>query len=163
MKDHGLYTNDNSVISLIEQVKREALLYAKYTRRDSINNNLVSYKVTSLYNAAKTRAKANNIAFSLSTEWIASKLTNKCEATGLSFVIKKQQDLNTSESNPYAPSIDKIDPSKGYTEDNCQMVIIAYNKFKSDYKETDILNIAKSIIEYKESKQCQKLITENLS
>ena len=68
MKDHGLYTNDNSVISLIEQVKREALLYAKYTRRDSINNNLVSYKVTSLYNAAKTRAKANNIAFSLSTE-----------------------------------------------------------------------------------------------
>lgn len=149
MQDHGLYNDDKDVLDLIEQTKLDIAASAKLARRAAINNNLIAYKVNSLFNGARTRAKVDSIPFNLTKEWIQEKLeTNKCEATGLAFVIKEQQDLYEAESNPYAPSIDKIDPSLGYTTENCQMVIIAYNKFKSDYKESEIRLIARSIVEY---------------
>lgn len=56
----------------------------------------------------------------LTIEWIIGKLkAGKCEMTGLPF------DLN---GGPYGPSIDRIDSKKGYTEDNCRVIVWWLNR-----------------------------------
>lgn len=76
----------------------------------------------------RKRAIKKGLEFNLTTTWLIEKLKGgKCEATGMPFKIRPS---NTT-INPYYPSIDRIDSSKGYTQDNCQIVIHGYNILKS--------------------------------
>ena len=45
------------------------------------------------------------------------------------------------------PSIDRIDNSQGYTKNNCRVVSVIYNKAKSDYKDEDVLKMARALVE----------------
>lgn len=68
MQDHGLYNDDKDVLDLIEQTKLDIAASAKLARRAAINNNLIAYKVNSLFNGARTRAKVDSIPFNLTKE-----------------------------------------------------------------------------------------------
>lgn len=70
-----------------------------------------------------------------------------CERTSVNFVLTTYETNRQVSDNPYAPSIDRIDNNKGYTQDNSQVVLIAYNKFKSNYNEEDIFKIAQAIVQ----------------
>lgn len=142
-KDHGFNRSiefiEDSVKYVISKEKEKKQEY----RNNYINNNIIKYKTNSLYQAANTRAKTKGINFNLTKEWIECKLKRKyCEITGIKFKMKYKLD----EPNPYAPSIDQIDPSAGYTVDNCRIVIIAYNKFKSNYSDDDCFIISKALL-----------------
>lgn len=77
----------------------------------------------------KKRAKQRSLPFDLTDEWLQTKLNkNSCEATGLSFDHTKKPFIN-----PYYPVIDRIDPTKGYTQDNCQLVCWMFNNAKADH------------------------------
>ncbi len=43
--------------------------------------------------------------------------------------------------NPYYPAIDRIDSSKGYTKDNCQLVLSIFNMLKLNYDEVTVKRI----------------------
>ena len=91
----------------------------------------------------KYTAKKKGMEYNLTKEWRADKLsTGKCERTGMPFVYEF--------NSPYIPSVDRIDSSKGYIEDNCQMVISAYNKAKNVWSDEFMLEMAKALL--KESK-----------
>lgn len=47
--------------------------------------------------------------------------------------------LDTKINNPYTMSIDRIDPSKGYTPDNIQLLCWAVNKMKMDFSQEDFI------------------------
>jgi hypothetical protein len=82
-------------------------------------------RASSLLKAAKRRAKAKGLKFSLTLDWVRGKLSAMtCEATGWMFVLAKGH-------HPFAPSIDRVDPRKGYTPDNCRMVLAAVNSLKA--------------------------------
>lgn len=93
-----------------------------------------------LRNKAQSRAKAKNLEFDLTREFILGKLEKGvCEVTGVPL------DLSGGGRKPLTPSLDKIDPMKGYTQDNVQLVSFIYNVAKGDWKHEDVLDFARSL------------------
>jgi hypothetical protein len=45
-----------------------------------------------------------------------------------------------------SPSIDKIDPAKGYTIDNCQVVSWWYNVTKQRFTDKEVLELCKAVV-----------------
>ena len=87
-------------------------------------------RATRLLYSAKRRASQKNIAFGLSRDWVLSRLkAGTCELSGLPF------DLTTGGRAPYTPSIDRIDNSKGYTVENCRVILWALNAAFSTWGE----------------------------
>ena len=74
--------------------------------------------------------------------WLESKLySGICAKTDLPF------EFDTSfKKNPFKPSIDRIDSSKGYTKDNCQLVCWAYNIAKFMWPESVVLKMAIALV-----------------
>jgi len=81
----------------------------------------------SLYDRAKKRAIKNNIEFDLDVDYIKSiwALDNKCPYLGTDFN-SSGLDYKTS------PSIDRIDPTKGYIKGNIQIVSSRFNTAKNN-------------------------------
>lgn len=99
-----------------------------------------------LCSSAKRRAKLNNLEFNLTPEWVKEQLTLlKCSVTNIDLVIGKY-DNRLYRVNPYAPSIDRKDPSIGYTMDNCRIVCWIYNLCKADFPEAIVLEFAKAYV-----------------
>jgi hypothetical protein len=93
-----------------------------------------------LLTSAKERARKKKIPFDLTLEWLCERLQpGTCEATGIPFDYSPP---STAATNKFAPSLDRIDNSKGYTKDNTQVVVWLYNVAKRDFSTDDILEFA---------------------
>lgn len=90
----------------------------------------------------KTR---NNI--DLDEEWIQERLDNGiCEVTGIPFEFPEYgSNKRGFNHHPWTASVDKIDPSKGYRKDNCQLVVWAYNRAKGLWDEDVMIKLAKGM------------------
>ena len=117
---------------------REAKAHKKYA---------TTFKGTATWLLATTkgRAKRKNLEFNLDKDWVVEHLSDlKCEATGLPLSLEKDDRYSAS---PFRPSIDKIDNTKGYKKDNCQITSVIYNKTKADSLPSDVLLMAQSLLE----------------
>lgn len=86
-----------------------------------------------IFRCARSRAKKENYDFDLTIDFIYNAINDGfCQATGIPFDLKPTKDTFR---NPFAPSLDRRDNSKGYTKDNVQVVCIIYNVGKSEYDE----------------------------
>jgi hypothetical protein len=93
---------------------------------------------------AKNRAKAKNISFNLTLDYL-KELWNiqegKCAISKVEMshtILEGKLDINAS--------IDKIDPSKGYTIGNIQFVCNRVNMMKSDMSIDNLIYFCKLII-----------------
>lgn len=78
-------------------------------------------------NKAKGRAKRKGLEYSITKEYVLEKMeAGHCEVTGLPFVLGLKR-------GPYSPSLDRIDSTIGYTEDNTRLVLWAINVGCSDW------------------------------
>lgn len=95
----------------------------------------------------RKRSELKKIPFDLDKKWLESRLSaGICEATGIKFT------GNTHPfCDPFVPSIDRIDCEKGYTKDNCQVVVQIYNIAKADHNASILLDWAQSFVEKYES------------
>lgn len=83
----------------------------------------------------------------LDLEYILNKLEKGvCEATGIVFDFDRPK---STIKNPYSPSVDRIDSSKGYTRENTQIVIWQYNLMKGELTEQELLELCHKVIERK--------------
>lgn len=83
--------------------------------------------------SAKQRAKRKKLEYSLSVEGlilIAQSQNNRCSLTLIPFDLKSSDEYRV---RPFAPSIDRIDNSKGYTFDNIRIVCVIVNKARNEY------------------------------
>ena len=113
-------------------------------RIDTMNKRPHHYICKQLLNSAKRRALEKNLEFNLTYEWLISKLeVGLCERTQMKFIILFGHGKH---NNPFAPSLDRVDNSKGYTIDNTEVVLINYNKFKCTTSNEIVKEIAKSIV-----------------
>jgi len=91
-----------------------------------------------LVSIAKYRAKRRGIKFSLKPEDIVESIREGlCEATGIPFVFEARPG-----GHPFAPSIDRVNPTKGYVRSNVQVVLYSYNSAKGRSSPEDIIRLA---------------------
>jgi hypothetical protein len=67
----------------------------------------------------------------------------KCQVTGLSFDFSPAKDTF---KNPYAPSLDRIDSKKGYTKENCRVVLTSVNDALGEHDDNDVLPILEALV-----------------
>lgn len=80
--------------------------------------------------------------FSLSPEWLEARLRmGRCVKTGIEFDLTVTTEQH---ANPFAPSIDRLDCSEGYTEQNCRLVVWIYNVMRQDFSDEHIERFARS-------------------
>ena len=93
-----------------------------------------------LYNFKK-RAKLTGVPFNLKPIDIRKKLDlvgSKCPILGVEMKISKLG----SKNNDLTPSIDRIDPKKGYVKDNIVVVSMKANRIKTDATVDEIRKVA---------------------
>lgn len=73
-------------------------------------------------------------------EFIIKRSQGRCEVTGIPF------DWGSDMREPYAPSVDRIDPKRGYSLDNCRMVCLSVNMAMNVWGEDVLLTIGQAMI-----------------
>ena len=89
------------------------------------------YRTGILWRSARLRSRKANVPFTITKAWVLERLERGVsELTGLPLVFEQHDRYS---QHPAAPSLDRIDPSKGYTEDNTMVVCWAENCIMSQY------------------------------
>lgn len=96
----------------------------------------------SLILEAKRRATKKGLAFDLTEEWARSTWTGACSVSGLPFAIGQKG----AGPKQMSPSIDRIEPSKGYLQSNCRFVLSAINSLKAEGDDLSMYRIAEAIL-----------------
>jgi hypothetical protein len=91
----------------------------------------ISGLASAMLSAARNRSRATGHEVTIDREWLVRKLLPlRCEVTGVELTL----DIDKSvQHTPFRPSLDRIDNSKGYTEDN--------TRAKSDCTDEDVLKM----------------------
>lgn len=99
-----------------------------------------------LYSQTKARAKKRENAFELTKEGYAAMVTDRCALTGIAFDTVKVEGGTRHHKRPYAPSIDRIDNSLGYTDTNVRIVCVAVNLAMNTWGEEVLFKIAANLV-----------------
>ena len=102
--------------------------------------NTVEGRAARLRYNCKNRARLSrrDIEFDLTKARVIELLKPmKCNVTGV--------DLILGDSNPYSPSVDRIDNSKGYTNSNVQIVAQMYNFCKNEFTDAETIEFLKKV------------------
>jgi hypothetical protein len=94
--------------------------------------------VAQLLYATKTRAQKKKLDHTLTFDFLLKLLKEseyKCAVTGLEMNLKTD---SRKKANLFKCSLDRIDSTKGYTEDNVQFVCWAVNQMKADKTEDEL-------------------------
>lgn len=91
-----------------------------------------------LLKQAKYRAKKNNLDFEIELEDIV--IPKICPILNIPLFSSK------GHSGPNSPSLDRIDPSKGYVKGNVQVISHKANTIKSDATLQELLDFATWVI-----------------
>ncbi len=117
----------------------------KKTDKEEMWLKKIQKKTNSLYHNAKQRAYDKGLEFSLSKEFIEKALKKgKCAQTDIKFDFNENSG-GKGQASPWSPSIDRKDSNKGYTEDNCQIVALIYNRAKGADSAKDVRDMAKAL------------------
>lgn len=120
-----------------EKNKERIAAYRKTERK----NKSVAYFMRETKNRAKKQGQAFELTEELVTELLASMV---CAATGLPLTWDYDGETR---SNPWAPSIDRVNARDGYVPGNVRIVCWAYNAAKLDWPEQLLLQLARAIVE----------------
>jgi hypothetical protein len=69
--------------------------------------------------------------------------SGRCAVTSIPFVMGEKCSKGM---NPFAPSVDRIDSSKPYSNDNCRIVIWAYNMAKGQMTDDQLYEICLAVV-----------------
>lgn len=94
--------------------------------------------------AAKGRAAKRGLPYDLTFEWAEGRWTGFCEVSGIPF-----QPRYGANHGIFSPSIDRIESSKGYTQDNVRFVLMGVNGLKIDGTDAEMYFVAEAIAKNK--------------
>ena len=115
--------------------------------RARAQRNQPEYWSRRLHSNAQQRAREDDLPFALDREWIEEKLRrNRCEATGLPFTFTAGQGKGANRENAFGPSIDKIDPERGYTRNNCRVVVNIYNTARGRGEDEALTRLCRAVL-----------------
>lgn len=113
---------------------------ARYYQRNTTVEGLMMRSIESI----KARCKNKKIAFNVDWMYLASIATVHCPISGKAMDWKKE--LGSGKPHFYSPSIDRINPSQGYTPGNLRFIANGWNTRKGSLD----INGIKTLIDYME-------------
>ena len=116
--------------------RKEKLAYANEYRE--LNKHTLSIKT--LVRNSRNRANKKDIEFNL--HWTDIYIPNKCPILGIPLMFN-YEGIPTDNS----PSLDRIDPTKGYTKDNVWVISNLANRMKSNADAKTLRDFAKWVLE----------------
>lgn len=97
-----------------------------------------------LFLSCRGNAKARGLECTITFEMVEPMLAPMvCAATGLSLSLERD---GSTRANPWAPSIDRIDCSKGYVPGNVRIVCCAFNLMRNEWSDDVVLALAKAVV-----------------
>ena len=94
----------------------------------------------------KSRAKKKGLPFDLDYHWYMDKYEKGvCEASGIPFD-EPEYNGQKGNTNPWVPSVDRIDNNKGYTKDNSRLVCYIFNIVKNRFTDEDFEKLARGFL-----------------
>lgn len=122
-----------------------ARTYASAEEAHLIRYSCPSFRANHMLNNARARAKGKGLELSLTKEWLVAGLNlGKCAVTGIEFDLSVKL-RGSGRITPWSPSLDRIDSTKGYTPENCRLVVWMYNAAKHISTDGDVLRLAKAV------------------
>jgi len=96
-----------------------------------------------LYNKMKSRARQYDRECSISKDdFLALFDPLVCAATGMPL------EWTQGARQPWNPSVDRIDSTKGYTLENTRVVSVLFNLAKSEWTDADVLKMAEALCQF---------------
>lgn len=108
-------------------------------------------RLYNIYCAAKQRSSKKKIPFSISFDDVIKMFNDQqglCSLSGMKLITNEIREEGKN-YYPYAPSIDKIDPTKGYVLDNIRIVSVIVNLSLNTFGDVVFDEMCKSYIEKK--------------
>ena len=127
-------------INIINKKQKEKNWY--YNKEDRIVIRKRHYQKNLIKNIISQRkcfAKKHNLPFEITYDWYVEQLKNGCVMTGITFA-------EGGYNKPFSPHIDRKIPELGYTVENSRLVCASYNLAKKNWREEDVLKMAKNLI-----------------
>lgn len=136
-------------------------LHANHTKRDGHNTicklcmkqvardwrNTPPGRSKQMWTTSKKRAEERGWEFNLTPEWIQERLeAGVCEATGIPLEMSAEEFKGYGHFRPWTPSLDRDDPTKGYTTDNVKVVCWMYNQAKGVSTHEAVLRMARALV-----------------
>ncbi len=103
------------------------------------------------FHRIKYGAKRRGLDFEITIEFawnIFLKQDKKCAYTGIDIFLEKVSKNQNPDYEKITASLDRIDSSKGYYENNVQWVHKKINRFKNNYTHKEFLTMCKEITEH---------------
>jgi len=129
-------------------VKRVQVLEEYYKNKSSY-----THRIRTLLKASKRNAKHKNVPFALTLDHLM-KLWH--DQNGCCLITKRPFELTDLEgaiSNPNAPSLDRIIPKLGYTEDNVRLIIWGLNVGMNEFGFEKFTLLCEDVLKYVKDKQ----------
>lgn len=128
--------------------------------KDRIYLSTPKARAAQLWTSAKERAIKKKQNISITKEWIEDKLKiGRCELSGLPFDFVRNEGAGRgSGKKTYAPSLDRIDSTKGYEPSNCRVILWALNTAFSNWGEDVFAVIASQWLKGEQRQEPERMI-----
>lgn len=124
-----------------KQKRKQTLKIWKETNKDKLTKSREDNLERTLFLSAKARAKRLGLEFDLEKSDIL--IPEFCRYLGVKLTRKLGNNRKRSWLNP---SLDRINPNKGYTKDNIQIISVRANSMKSNAQIEDLIMFAKGVL-----------------
>lgn len=112
--------------------------------QDALKRRSSAGRAKELAGNARKRAAELGLAYDLTEAWVRARIeAGRCELTDAAFDLCPTSKFR---HNPFSPSIDRIDCSRGYTMDNCRVVLTAMNLALNAFGELIFEHIAQAYL-----------------
>jgi hypothetical protein len=102
-------------------------------------------RASMLLRSARNRSKKSKCLCTVAIDKILTAIEKgTCQRTGLRFDMRPP--ITGHKNNPLAPSLDKIDPKGGYTDENIQVVCWQYNVMKHQLSDSELLSFCEAVV-----------------
>ena len=131
--------------------KRYEKYKAVFLKRKAEYDTSLRGKMYNLLEAARSRAKRKNIDLDIDLEFLLDlyeKQNGKCALTNIQFTFERNPE-GIKNFLPYNPSIDRINPQKGYTRDNVRLLLVIMNLSLNNFGEECLYEVCKAFISKK--------------
>lgn len=120
-------------------VREKQLKRAKDRRAEYMLENPQLVWAREALKKARERARERDLPFELTLEWLMENMPARCPCLGIEFEYGKGMIVSGT------PTVDKIDPSKGYTKENSWIISAKANTVKSNATVDEIRAVAQGL------------------